>query len=270
MNSIFVSYSNNDILAKNIVATLDDSLLESGIVLYPDSFIWEYKENIRQHLIDSINKSNYFICFFDRSNPNIMFELGYALGKNKNIILIGDYGDIPYDLKDFSYIRRSDNTNEILMELNERLYSATFPNKEDICYNEYRVNIQRVIEEQDFLDKLSYQDFERIIYEYLTAQNLDIENPSLNRDGGYDFLIQDLNCLVEVKKYSKNSKIPLSVIRTMLGAMVEMNADKGIIISSSEFTNSAINFIKDLKLKIVLLTLQDLLKIEGDFLSIFN
>lgn len=270
MNSIFISFSYNDILARNIVDALKNSLLGSGIVLYPDSCFWECGDDIRRSLIDVINKSNYVICIFDRSNPNTMFELGYALGKNKNVILIGEYGDIPYDLKDFNYIKRSDNINEILIELNERLYSFAFPNKEIICYSEYRVNIQRAITEQDFLDKLSYQDFEKIIFEYLRAQNFNIEYPSSNRDTGYDFLIQELNCLVEVKKFSRNSKISLSVIRTMLGALVEMNADKGIIISSSEFTNSAINFVRELKQKVILLTLQDLLKIDGDFKSVFN
>ncbi|RDY30006.1 restriction endonuclease [Lachnotalea glycerini] len=270
MNSIYISYSYNDILARDIVEALKSSLLENETIYYPDRLLFEYGQDIKQQLMETINKCNYFICIFDNSNPNIMFELGYALGKNKNIILIGEYSDIPYDLKDFNYIKRSDNINEVLIELNKRLYSDIIHDREVICYSEYRENIQRVVNEQDFLDKISYQDFEKIVYEYLKAQNLYIEYPLQSKDNGYDFFIPKRNCLVEVKKYSRNSKISLSVIRAILGTMFEMNVDRGIIISSSEFTNSAINFVQGLKQEITLLTLQDLLKIDGNFNSVFN
>lgn len=52
--------------------------------------------------------------------------------------------------------------------------------------------------------------------------------------------------------------------------MIENDADKGIIISSTEFTKSAINFVQNLEHHIVLLSLQDLIKFDGNFESVLN
>lgn len=102
------------------------------------------------------------------------------------------------------------------------------------------------------------------------AQNLEIVIQKMTKDKGYDFYIPKLNCVVDVKKYNRSSKVSLSVIRTFLGVMVENNVNKGIIISSTEFTRSALNFVENLEQQIVLLSLQDLLKLDGDFMSVFK
>lgn len=52
--------------------------------------------------------------------------------------------------------------------------------------------------------------------------------------------------------------------------MIENDADKGIIISSTEFTKSAINFVQNLEQHIVLLSLQDLIKFDGNFESVLK
>ena len=53
-------------------------------------------------------------------------------------------------------------------------------------------------------------------------------------------------------------------------ATIENDADKGIIISSTEFTKSAINFVQNLEQHIVLLSLQDLIKFDGNFESVLK
>lgn len=268
MNTIFISYSYNDITARNIVSKISKILNDFQIKIYSnDEFS---NQDVRHNLTDKIDKCNLFICIFDSHNSNIMFELGYALGKNKKLMLIGDYNEIPYELKDFKFIAKSDNTNEILAEINGNLSLDTGYDKNVICYSEYLESIKRALIDQDFLDNMSYQDFEKVIYEYLKAQEIDVELPAMVRDCGYDFKISDLSCIVEVKKYKKNSKISLSAIRTLLGAMIEEQVDKGILISSSEYTMSALSFIQSLNQKIVLLTLQDLLTLNGKFKTVFD
>lgn len=268
MRSVFISYSYADILARNIVEGLKKSTIDNLTILTTDQGIGGY--NPETQLFDSIKKCDYFICIFDNYNPNVMLELGYALGRNKDIILVGDYNEIPFDLRNFDFIKRNENISDVLMELNKRMYSSEILPKEVICYKEYRENILRALNEQEFLDSLSYKDFEELIYEYLKAQNLPVDYQPVSRDRGYDFLLPTMNCLIEIKKFSKNNKISLSVIRALLGTMVENNMSKGIIISSSGFTQSAINFVQNLEREIVLLSLRDLLKIDGNFVSILT
>lgn len=177
---------------------------------------------------------------------------------------------------------------QIISQLNENL---TIENRKKIIYHGYDINvdylkelnkrihlsppafkenIMRAIKDKEFLDSMNYRDFENIIYEYLKAQNLPIIYQGKERDTGYDFLIPKYSCVVEVKKYNRNGKISLSVIRTVLGIMVENNANKGIIISSMEFIKPAINFVQNLEQDMVLLSLQDLINFDGNFEFILN
>lgn len=261
MNSIFMSYSFNDAFAGKLMVAMKNLLPDNFILLDYSQESWG--QNVG--LLEFIKKCDYFICVFDCNNPNVMLELGYAMGKNKNIILIAEHNDIPYDLKNFEYIKRSDNINEIVMELNKRLYLNPPVLKEMICYSEYKENIMRAIEDKEFLDNMNYRDFEKIIYEYLKAQNIPVIYKGQAKDMGYDFHIPKLNCVVEVKKFNKNVKISLAVIRALIGTMIENDADRGIIISSTEFTKSAINFVQNLQQHIVLLSLQDLIRLDGNF-----
>lgn len=159
---------------------------------------------------------------------------------------------------------------DYLKELNKRIHLSPPAFKETVCYNDYKENIMRAIKDKEFLDSMNYRDFENIIYEYLKAQNLPIIYQGKERDTGYDFLIPKYSCVVEVKKYNRNGKISLSVIRTVLGIMVENNANKGIIISSMEFIKPAINFVQNLEQDMVLLSLQDLINFDGNFEFILN
>lgn len=266
MNSIFISYSFSDAFAGKLMAAIKDLLSDNFVLLDYSQESWGQNVGI----LEFVKKCDYFICVFDSNNPNVMLELGYAMGKNKNIILIAEHNDIPYDLKNFEYIKKGDNINEIVMELNKRIYLSHPALKERICYSDYKENIMRAIEDKEFLDSMNYRDFEKIIYEYLKAQNIPVIYQGQARDTGYDFQIPERNCVVEVKKYNRNGKISLSVIRAFIGTMIENDADKGIIISSTEFTKSAINFVQNLEQHIVLLSLQDLIKFDGNFESVLK
>lgn len=132
-------------------------------------------------------------------------------------------------------------------------------------YNDYKENIMRAIEDKEFLDSINYGDFENIVYEYLKAQNITVVYRGRARNAAYDFQIPDFDYVVEVKKYNRNGKISLSVIRELIATMVEYGAKRGIIISSTEFSRSAINFVQNLEQHIILLSLKDLIKLDGNF-----
>ena len=124
---------------------------------------------------------------------------------------------------------------------------------------------------------IQFQEGIKDIFPHITSEeteemyhNIELPKRATKGSAGYDFYLPTLNCVVDVKKYSSSGKISLSIIRTFIGVMIENNVDKGIIISSAEFTQSALNFVQNLEQEIVLLSLQDLLELDGIFASVFK
>lgn len=61
--------------------------------------------NITDDIVESINKCKLAIVDVTNNNPNVMFELGYALAKNKtNIIISQSADDLPFDIRNIRTI----------------------------------------------------------------------------------------------------------------------------------------------------------------------
>lgn len=114
------------------------------------------------------------------------------------------------------------------------------------------------------IDKLSPIEFEKLVAQLFQSYGYDAELTPPFKDGGYDILLKkkeifgDINIIVEVKKYSPDRLIGMSVLRSLAGAMQLNKINKGILVTSSqisseaknfEFTNSNISIIDRNKLK---------------------
>jgi len=78
-------------------ARIDDVLLENA----------RSSENqfIAQSILNKIEKSNIVIADLSEQNPNVYFELGYALGKGRKILPVAKKGtDLPFDVKDINTV----------------------------------------------------------------------------------------------------------------------------------------------------------------------
>jgi hypothetical protein len=65
----------------------------------------EHSGKLTDLILDHIDKSRYLICDVTTERPNVYYELGYAHGRGKEVILIARQGSIVhFDIKDYNII----------------------------------------------------------------------------------------------------------------------------------------------------------------------
>jgi nucleoside 2-deoxyribosyltransferase len=78
-------------------------------------------ENIYNELYEKIWKADIIIADLSGLNPNVFYEVGYAYGINKQIILLTNKEKIPFNLRPFRYIAFNKND---LTDLKKKLIST--------------------------------------------------------------------------------------------------------------------------------------------------
>ncbi len=248
MKRIYLSYSYGKIepyfieVLKNELERFDFKIIND----IPNIICIDYDfENTIQN---SINKCDLIIAIISEYNPNVFFELGYAMGRGKQILIVGSIGiDLPRSLKNINYIVGDPYEKNIIFEIINKIEKMTFiqtKNVENIQDLEYLITSYD--NDQDYFDKIEQIQFEKVIGDLFRRMHYEIflnENPN---DYGYDFLITNYGnygkTLVEIKKYNRNIKISVGQIQKFLGAIYFNKAESGIFITTSGFTRSAIDF----------------------------
>ncbi|MBU1737110.1 MAG: DUF2034 domain-containing protein [Proteobacteria bacterium] len=91
---------------------------------------------------------------------------------------------------------------------------------------------------------LGWKEFEELVGEAYRRQGYSVvENHGAGPDGGVDLVLNKdgMTTLVQCKHW-KILKVGVKVIRELFGVMASQGAQKGIVISSGEFTKDAIDF----------------------------
>ncbi|KKG14167.1 hypothetical protein EO98_09350 [Methanosarcina sp. 2.H.T.1A.6] len=236
--------------------------------IYKDNFqIDSTNADLANSMQNLINKCDLLIAFLTDTNYNVIFELGYALGKGKKILLVSDENvKIPNALENVRYIRSKYNDNLIYDIINyiESVEDIQENNKIN-DYEDFKRLLTLYVNDQNVLDQIEPNEFEDFIYEWFKKQGINSYRNENSVDVDYDFLLTDYyhykKTLVEVKKYNSNSKVSVGKIQQFLGAIYFCEADHGIFISSSGYTKSAINFAKALNgPKIELWDIEEIIK----------
>lgn len=73
------------------------------------------KDDLHEHIITRLSQSDYCIADLSGQNPNVLYEAGYAKGRDLAIILISQSAsDIPTDLKKYLFVEYDPNKLEAL------------------------------------------------------------------------------------------------------------------------------------------------------------
>jgi HJR/Mrr/RecB family endonuclease len=100
------------------------------------------------------------------------------------------------------------------------------------------------------LHSLHWRKFEELLAEIFKNQGFETELGPGQADGGVDLrLIQrsdigDMLILVQAKKYAEHRKIQLDPVKALWASVEDEQANKGILVSTSEFIPAAKNFAK--------------------------
>lgn len=101
------------------------------------------------------------------------------------------------------------------------------------------------------LYQISDRDFERLIAEIFALKGFEVELTAQTRDGGKDIVAfhRDqlgfrMKYIVECKRYAWNNPVDISIVQRLEGVRHSLDAHKGILATTSRFTQPAIDWAK--------------------------
>lgn len=158
-------------------------------------------------------------------------------------------------------------------ELSEReeLEPVSDQSPEDMIITGHKI-IRRDIE-NSLLEKItnsSPQFFEQLVLELVRNMDYGIDHTVLGRtgDGGIDGVIkEDKLGLDEIYFQAKRWKgtVPIHQVRDFAGALMANKSKRGIFITSSDFSNDAYEFVKNIDSKIILINGEQLARYMYDY-----
>jgi len=266
MTKVFISYSYHDPMARELARFLHDHLRSMGTEPIDVIDAIQPGEDWQTGIADAINKCGIFICFVQKDNANLMFELGYALAKNKKIILIGDVDDLPADVRSMTYIPKDAHPFEVLRHVERYLSErVAHPSTLEVAKEAPQQAIRMLLDRPELLDTLAPREFEDLVARWFQSKGLRVTMTTTSRDYGFDMLVEPFRgerAVVEVKKYRTTSQVPVALIRQLVGAMAIERIRIGIIVATAPFTRSAHFFVRDVQPRVLLWTLDDLARID--------
>jgi hypothetical protein len=271
MKRVFISHSRHDYTLYSYIV---NAIQNEGLyVIHADSL--EVTSDIKTEIFSAIRQSDFVIAIINDEVPssNVMFELGYALGVSKKVFLVSEKSTkLPFELASLPVISVDLYDNSGLNKLIDSIKAEP-----DLSETETFLNLppkdvlSKLSENPSLIDQIQPRQFEELIAEYLIVSGFSVEKLSPKNNFGYDFLIKNIgdieNIIVEVKKYNQNSKVSVSEIQRILGVAVLEKADGALIITTGEFTNSALYFAQNAPIIILPLTIKQLLDESKDSIT---
>ncbi|MDB5347277.1 MAG: endonuclease [Schlesneria sp.] len=259
MRKIFLSgpYASNEVW---VLADFLES--EGNQVWQPDRISSGTGSMYTEEILTAIKRCDVFIAWIGKPHPNVMFELGYALGAGKTVLLIraGD-GKIPFELASFPVLAIEELSPRSLAEVAERINQATIKlPAERPDFRTARDKLRHMCDDESYLDAVAPREFEDSIAAFLKEMDLQTELLPVRNDKGFDITIEYENCLyvVDAKKLNRNSRLSVVEIQRLLGAATFAEARGAILVTSGGFTATAKYFAHDAPITIVLLTIDEL------------
>ena len=264
MKTIFIStsYYNN-----NFNDLLINELVKYNFNVFTNE---QYSGKISDMMaFDNIKKSSVIIAIINDLSPNVFLEVGYAIGQGKTVLLVCNPNiDLPANLGSFMYIRMDNNASITINEIvNQLINSNAFVEAEQKKDN-YKEILSIYKTNREKFEGIDYMSFERAMKEWFVSRGYLTEETYDNHDRGYDILLKNYKnytkTLVEIKKFNINSKVSISYIQKLIDLLYVYKADCGIIVTTSSYSQAAIQFAENSGCKIELWTLDDVIANEVD------
>ena len=110
------------------------------------------------------------------------------------------------------------------------------------------VLIEKLKRQPSDLFKITSRQFEEVIADLLSDMGIEVELTPQTRDGGKDILaymdtpIGKVLCLVEAKQHKETRPVGVNLVRSLYGTVVDQDASKGMLVTTSRFTKDAAAF----------------------------
>lgn len=260
MKKVFISHSEEN---RSIFHHLAERLEMEGMKVFRSDSL-SYGSSINSEVLSAIRRCDIFVGILNDYNPNVLLELGYALGASKRTVLIGtEDSRIPFDIAHLRVLRVDRFSPSSIMEVIEHIRYASVTESEDPPYfKSDRDFLRAIADDPGFLDAVTPREFEEAVGRYFKELGFEARQTMDNRDGGFDFLIsadEHGPAIVLVKKYNSNSRVSVSEVHRILGAAVVERASAALLVTTGGYTSSARHMAMESPIPIQLLGVEDLL-----------
>lgn len=225
-----------------------EELIPSGVPRFANRVSWVKTHLKKAGLIDYPQRSRFVITLKGKS----------VLKENPTRIDLKFLSRFP-EYKEFRAIRNVDGVEGQESETNQDLSPEETIEK---AYNEIRAGLADEL--LDYVIKSTPTFFEKLVVELLVAMgyggNQENAARAVGRSGdeGIDGIIDEDklgldSVYVQAKRYQRDSKIGAHNIRDFVGALVGARANKGVFITTADFTKEAVDFISKVNSRVVLI-----------------
>ena len=103
------------------------------------------------------------------------------------------------------------------------------------------------------IDSMTGYEFEKFLKILFEKMGYKVEHTKISRDQGADLILNKFGekIVVQAKRYDFSRKVGNKAIQEIVAAIKYYNADKGIVITTSEFTTSAIDLARANKIELI-------------------
>lgn len=181
----------------DIICTVEETL-DRLTIERRDAFSLDINENVYASTAKMISEADFVLAILNGTSPNVLFEIGIAVGINKPIfVLVGENSVLPFDLKGMTYININHNLKENL-ELPLKYFSESLHKEKEFIYPDNKT-IKIDIDEKEFFEKLrtikesgdgmQFEEFAIDFFKQIENQYTTSKLDRIDRDAGYDFAI---------------------------------------------------------------------------------
>ncbi len=239
---------------KNLTSVIK-SKVNCKIFPFDDEAFFKKGEEWDNDVYSRISECDLFIAIVDKEKSSFfLYELGYAQGAGKKIILLSmESSNIPSMFKNHLYFKFDiSKYDKIIHSISNELEES-----KSIKESNFSTIINNIYRDSNFIHHYSHKDFEIKIKNLFEHKGYSCEYNRNKLDIGYDLFIKDFsynkNALIECKKFDTNKKVSIETVYQLLNELILNKIEIGIIITTSTFTNSAIEFAKKIEEKEILL-----------------
>jgi len=219
--------------------------------------------NISSAISATVRSADLFIAVVSSANSDIFYEIGLAAGANVPMLIAGSaHESLPADIASVPYVRLTGDDARDAQVVARRVKDLQSEVSGKLTtFDSAEATLRAAARDPQVLESLGPMEFEHLIGQLLKERGFIVEASRTGRDLGADFAIKsDAGrevALVEVKKLSRQSRVPVEAVRNLLSAVSRTGVSRGLLVSTAGYTAAALALAEGAP--ILLRTLQDVL-----------
>jgi Restriction endonuclease len=265
-NRIFISHSAN--ADPQLIQTIASAAFSAGFVVAEPNIKDISPSDIVSSRYSDVITSDATVAVLDQLRPNVLIELGMAMGAGRDvlIVVIDPSLEVPADLRSVPFVQLPPGTAEaetVLRKAFIRLGERHTSNIEIVSTHALRKLLDRPSE----LYTLSPRQFEELVADIFREFGYEVEIAQRGMDAGCDLIARSVDgralFVIEAKRYSPQQRVSVEAVRQLYGIAGLSNATAGLLVTTSRFTPSALEFARKTRPPIRLLSAEELLRFHN-------